>query len=65
MIARVLTKQLHCTATALLDAEQIDLRERRSVRHVNTTILLAFLAPKLVRAAVILIVGVPFFVLHM
>jgi hypothetical protein len=33
-------------------AEQIALRERCSVRHVNMTISLAFLAPKLVRAAV-------------
>jgi hypothetical protein len=33
-------------------AEQIASRERRSVRHVNMTISLAFLAPKLVRAAV-------------
>ena len=34
------------------DAEQIASRERCSVRHVNMTISLAFLAPKLVRAAV-------------
>jgi DNA invertase Pin-like site-specific DNA recombinase len=34
------------------DAEQIALRERCSVRHVNMSISLAFLAPKLVRAAV-------------
>jgi site-specific DNA recombinase len=34
------------------DAEQIALRERCSARHVNMTISLAFLAPKLVRAAV-------------
>jgi hypothetical protein len=34
------------------DAEQIACRERCSVRHVNMTISLAFLAPKLVRAAV-------------
>ena len=34
------------------DAAQIALRERCSVRHVNMTISLAFLAPKLVRAAV-------------
>jgi DNA invertase Pin-like site-specific DNA recombinase len=34
------------------DAAQIALRERCSVRHVNMTITLAFLAPKLVRAAV-------------
>jgi site-specific DNA recombinase len=33
-------------------AEQIALRERCSIRHVNMTISLAFLAPKLVRAAV-------------
>jgi site-specific DNA recombinase len=33
-------------------AEQIAFRERCSVRHVNMTISLAFLAPKLVRAAV-------------
>jgi site-specific DNA recombinase len=33
-------------------AEQIALRERCSLRHVNMTISLAFLAPKLVRAAV-------------
>jgi len=33
-------------------AEQIALRERCSVRHVKMTISLAFLAPKLVRAAV-------------
>jgi site-specific DNA recombinase len=33
-------------------AEQIALRERCSVRHVNMTISLAFVAPKLVRAAV-------------
>jgi DNA invertase Pin-like site-specific DNA recombinase len=33
-------------------AEQIALRERCSVRHVNMNISLAFLAPKLVRAAV-------------
>ncbi len=34
------------------DAEQIALRERCSVCHVNMTISLAFLAPRLVRAAV-------------
>jgi site-specific DNA recombinase len=34
------------------DAQQIASRERCSVRHVNMTISLAFLAPKLVRAAV-------------
>jgi site-specific DNA recombinase len=34
------------------DAAQIALRERCSVRHVNMTITLAFLAPKLVHAAV-------------
>jgi hypothetical protein len=37
---------------SVTDAEQIALRERCSVRHVNMTITLAFLAPKLVRAAV-------------
>jgi len=37
---------------SVIDAEQIALRERCSVRHVNMTISLAFLAPKLVRAAV-------------
>ena len=37
---------------SVTDAEQIALRERRSARHVNMTISLAFLAPKLVRAAV-------------
>jgi site-specific DNA recombinase len=37
---------------SVTDAEQIALRERCSVRHVNMTISLAFLAPKLVRAAV-------------
>ena len=37
---------------AVTHAEQIALRERCSVRHVNMTISLAFLAPKLVRAAV-------------
>jgi hypothetical protein len=37
---------------SVADAEQIALRERCSVRHVNMTISLAFLAPKLVRAAV-------------
>jgi len=34
------------------DASQIASRERCGVRHVNMTISLAFLAPKLVRAAV-------------
>jgi hypothetical protein len=34
------------------DAEQIASREKCSVRHVNMTISLAFLAPKLVRAAI-------------
>jgi len=34
------------------DVDQIASRERCSVRHVNMTISLAFLAPKLVRAAV-------------
>ena len=37
---------------SVTDFEQIALRERCSVRHVNMTISLAFLAPKLVRAAV-------------
>jgi site-specific DNA recombinase len=37
---------------SVTDAEQIATRERCSVRHVNMTISLAFLAPKLVRAAV-------------
>jgi site-specific DNA recombinase len=37
---------------SVTDAEQIALRERCSVRQVNMTISLAFLAPKLVRAAV-------------
>jgi site-specific DNA recombinase len=37
---------------SVTDAEQIASRERSSVRHVNMTISLAFLAPKLVRAAV-------------
>jgi hypothetical protein len=37
---------------SVTNAEQIALRERYSVRHVNMTISLAFLAPKLVRAAV-------------
>ena len=37
---------------SITDAEQIALREQCSVRHVNMTISLAFLAPKLVRAAV-------------
>jgi hypothetical protein len=37
---------------SVTDDEQIALRERCSVRHVNMTISLAFLAPKLVRAAV-------------
>ena len=37
---------------SVTDAEQIALRERCRVRHVNMTISLAFLAPKLVRAAV-------------
>ena len=37
---------------SVTDTEQIALRERCSVRHVNMTISLAFLAPKLVRAAV-------------
>ena len=37
---------------SVTDVEQIALREQCSVRHVNMTISLAFLAPKLVRAAV-------------
>jgi site-specific DNA recombinase len=37
---------------SVTDAQQMALRERCSVRHVNLTISLAFLAPKLVRAAV-------------
>jgi hypothetical protein len=37
---------------AAIDADQIALRERCSVRHVNMTISLAFVAPTLVRAAV-------------
>jgi DNA invertase Pin-like site-specific DNA recombinase len=37
---------------SVTNAEQIALRERCSVRHVNMTISLAFLAPGLVRAAV-------------
>jgi site-specific DNA recombinase len=37
---------------SVADAEQIALRENCSVRHVNMTISLSFLAPKLVRAAV-------------
>jgi hypothetical protein len=37
---------------SVTDTEHIALRERCSVRHVNMTISLAFLAPKLVRAAV-------------
>jgi site-specific DNA recombinase len=36
---------------AVTDVEQIALRERCSVRHVNMTISLAFLAPSLVKAA--------------
>jgi hypothetical protein len=40
------------TKSSVTDAEQIALRERCSVRQVNMTISLAFLAPKLVRAAV-------------
>jgi DNA invertase Pin-like site-specific DNA recombinase len=39
-------------SVSVTDAEQIAVRERCSVRHVNMTISLAFLAPKLVRAAV-------------
>ena len=37
---------------SVINAEQIALREQCSVRHVNMTISLAFIAPKLVRAAV-------------
>jgi site-specific DNA recombinase len=37
---------------SVTDAEQIASRVRCSVRHVNMTISLAFLAPKLVRAAI-------------
>jgi site-specific DNA recombinase len=37
---------------SVTSAEEIALRERCSVRHVNMTISLAFLGPKLVRAAV-------------
>src|SRR5262249_32598412 len=37
---------------SVTSAEQIASRERCSVRHVNMTISLAFLAPKLVRSAV-------------
>jgi len=39
-------------SSSVTNAEQIAMRERCSVRHVNMTISLAFLAPKLVRAAV-------------
>ena len=37
---------------SITEAEQIAAREQCSVRHVNMTISLAFLAPDLVRAAV-------------
>ena len=37
---------------SVTDVEQIARRERCSLRHVNMTISLAFLAPKLVRAVV-------------
>jgi len=37
---------------SVTDAERIALRERCSARHINMTISRAFLAPKLVRAAV-------------
>ena len=37
---------------SITSTEQIALRERCSIRHVNMTISLAFLAPKLVRAGV-------------
>jgi site-specific DNA recombinase len=40
------------TSGSITEAEQIALREQCSVRHVNMTISLAFLAPDLVRAAV-------------
>ena len=36
----------------MTDAQGIAAREKRSIRHVNMTISLAFLAPGLVRAAV-------------
>jgi hypothetical protein len=39
-------------SASVTDAEQIASRGQCSVRHVNMTISLAFLAPKLVRAAV-------------
>lgn len=39
-------------SSSVANAEQIALREKCSVRHVNMTISLAFLAPELVRAAV-------------
>jgi site-specific DNA recombinase len=35
-----------------VDAEQIAIREKCSMRHVNMTISLAFLSPTLVKAAV-------------
>jgi hypothetical protein len=44
--------QIAIISGSVTDAEQIALRERCSVRHVNMTISLAFLAPKLVHAAV-------------
>jgi site-specific DNA recombinase len=40
------------TAGAVTDVEQIAAREKCSVRKVNMTISLAFLAPDLVKAAV-------------
>jgi site-specific DNA recombinase len=40
------------TTGSVIDAEQIASRERCSIRQVNMTISLAFLAPRLVRAAV-------------
>jgi hypothetical protein len=55
------TGQRSCTGQALARRDYLRLRRRRranclartcSVRHVNMTISLAFLAPKLVRAAV-------------
>jgi hypothetical protein len=36
----------------VISVDEIALRERCSLRHVNMTISLAFLTPKLVRAAV-------------
>jgi hypothetical protein len=39
-------------AGSVIDAEQLAKRERCTVRQVNLTVSLAFLAPKLVKAAV-------------